>query len=83
MEDSIVSVDAQRQREMELMFLKAENQHLKSNNKSLKSKIRSLSQSEKKPRTGEDEGVEEAEDSDADSQEVLFVTSAVKRQVKN
>ena len=40
-----------KQREAELMFLRAENQHLKSDNKELRTKIRSISQ-EKKEEAG-------------------------------
>ena len=65
-----------KQREAELMFLRAENQHLKSNNKELRNKIRSISQEKKE----ESRAMAAQADSD-DSQEILFVTSAVKKQV--
>ena len=70
---------ALRQREAEMMFLRAQNQHLKSDNKQLRTKIRSLSTSNSK----KDATAQCAEDKvslDSDD-EILFVTSAVKKQV--
>ena len=60
----------------EIFKLKAENEHLKAHNNQLRTKVRELSKSDRK-NGGEREGDSDNEE----AEEILFVTSAVKKQV--
>ena len=61
----------QRRQDIELAFLRQSNAHLKSSNKKLRGQLR----------TNHEVGIGSDDIASEDSQEVLFVTSAVKKQV--